>query len=308
MDSNLEIGLNTLAVNCEWCQLIHVWDELVNSLEEFSWTFFILHKDCFFLYFLAGFCSIKVLFFAATIWKIAYSVIFVSVFTGRRWNFRINLVKFWQRTQICYPLCLFIDTRHANSANCSTSYFLTSLSFVSNSSKFLDSIKDFLQIELHHELSIYSLTFKLSWGTSIGTLDGFSKFSLVNLNSMQVIMPLPELSSIIILVFIDSYSLSENAIDVSNSPLTLPVVDNHLYPDDLILEKDEFVHVCLDTNVVLRLHAWETSFVLHATFEVKLLICVSLDWLAYNHIEFVLLYIPLILLSDILNVRNSLWL
>ena len=124
---------------------------------------------------------------------------------------------------------------------------------------------------------------------------------------MQVISSLPELSWILIIfIFVDSYSLPENTINISYPSLTLSVINNHLYFNHFILEENKLVHVSLNTYVVLRLHASEATFALHATFEVKLLICMSLNTLTYNLIQLIFLHLSLILFFDRLHIWDSL--
>jgi len=96
--------------------------------------------------------------------------------------------------------------------------------------------------------------------------------------------------------------LSEYTVNIFDPPLTLSVIDHHLYLDHLVLEENELVHVGLDTYIVLGLHARETSFALHITFEVKLLIGMTFNGLAYDISQLVLLCISIIPLFYRLHV------
>ena len=120
---------------------------------------------------------------------------------------------------------------------------------------------------------------------------------------MQVIGSLPELSRIlVILVLIDSDSLPENTINISYPSLALSVINDHLDFNNFILEENEFVHVSLDTYIVLGLHAREATLALHATFEVKLLISMPFDTLTYDLIQLILLHLSFILFLDCLHI------
>ena len=68
---------------------------------------------------------------------------------------------------------------------------------------------------------------------------------------------------LIINIFTNFQPLSQTTINIFDSPLTLPIIYDHFNLDDFVLEKYEFVHISLDSNVIGGCHACATPFAGH---------------------------------------------
>ena len=103
-------------------------------------------------------------------------------------------------------------------------------------------------------------------------------------------------------ILINSHSLPQNTINVTNPSLTLTVVNDHFDFNYFVLEEDEFVHLCFNADIIGGLHAREAPLASHATFEIKLLICVTLNRLLNDCSKLIFLSMRLFLLFNFFHV------
>ena len=95
--------------------------------------------------------------------------------------------------------------------------------------------------------------------------------SLCYLYTVKIVLLFHEVAVVVISVFEDLHSLSQVAVYVLNSSLTLPVVNSYCDLDGLIREEKNFVNACDDLNVVVGAETTEAASRLQVALKLNLL-------------------------------------
>ena len=300
-DSNCKLWYYRQPIDSVWCQLLYVFDKLVQVCLELLGSFVIFLKRLRFLIF-HSWGSLLICRSIRIIRLLAYLDEMVVL------N-RLQLLGHFNRWLFFNWLALddgVVDVYfvHSNLLHASWQN-VWSLLLIFNFFAFVDLIKNLLEVKFKIKFTIDPLSFSTCLRRLL-FISHFSKITFTNLNPVDIILLLPEKWIVVVSYFSNFNLLSQIAINRLYSPLTLPIVKSNFNLNVFIWEIKYFVDRSLNLDIIIWLEATETACALKITLKFEFLTSKAFDRLLLNLFKFSLILFFLLDLLFLLDVGDSL--